>query len=133
MSDPSPSPQAEAEQFRVQLTFDGTKAVLKLHDNPSSRSFLAQLPLKLKLEDHAATEKITYLPKKLATEGAPSGFDPSVGDVTYYAPWGNLAIFYKDFGDAKGLVSLGVVESGLKELASIRGDVTVVIEKIEKQ
>ncbi|MEH7502625.1 cyclophilin-like fold protein [Neobacillus drentensis] len=23
--------------------------------------------------------------------------DPSVGDFTYYSPWGNLAIFYRDF------------------------------------
>ncbi|WP_160110137.1 cyclophilin-like fold protein [Caballeronia choica] len=24
----------------------------------------------------------------------PSSFDPSVGTVAYYAPWGNLALFY---------------------------------------
>lgn len=133
VSDKSATPQAKAEKVRVRLTFDGKKAVVQLRDNPSSRDFLSQLPLKLTLEDHAGTEKIAYLPKKLSTEGAPSGFDPSVGDVTYYAPWGNLAIFYKDFGYAKGLVSLGVVESGLKELAQLHGDVTVVIEKIDKK
>lgn len=55
----------------------------------------------------------------------------TVGAVTYYAPWGNLAIFYKDFGYAKGLVSLGVVERGLKELATLSGSSTVVIDRIE--
>jgi hypothetical protein len=30
-----------------------------------------------------------------------------VGDITYYAPWGNLAIFYRDFGYSPGLVRLG--------------------------
>lgn len=133
MSDTSPSPQAKAEQSRVRLAFDGKQAIVKLQGNPSSRDLLSQLPLKLTLEDHAGTEKIAYLPKKLSTEGAPPGLDPSVGDITYYAPWGNLAIFYEDFGYAKGLVPLGKVESGLKELASLRGDVTVVIEKIEKK
>jgi hypothetical protein len=38
----------------------------------------------------------------LFTAGAPAGSDPSVGDITYYAP-GNLAIFYRDFGYSRGL------------------------------
>jgi hypothetical protein len=50
------------------------------------------------LKNYASTEKISYLARKLSTEGAPAGCDPDVGDITYYAPWGNLAIFYKDFG-----------------------------------
>lgn len=45
------------------------------------------LPLTLTLEDYASTEKISDLPKRLSTQGAPAGIDPSVGDVTYYAPW----------------------------------------------
>ena len=44
------------------------------------------------LEDYASTEKITYLSRKLSTADAPAGVDPDAGDITYYAPWGNLAI-----------------------------------------
>lgn len=44
------------------------------------------------------------------------GFDPSVGDITYYAPWGNLAIFYKDFGYSNGLINLGRIDNDIKEL-----------------
>ncbi|GAB7216701.1 cyclophilin-like fold protein [Dickeya oryzae] len=55
------------------------------------------LPLTLKLEDYAGTEKIAYLPRKLTTQGAPAGIDPDVGYLTYYAPWGNLAIFLSGF------------------------------------
>ncbi len=44
-------------------------------------------------------------------------FDPSVGDIAYYAPWGNLAIFYKDFGYSGGLVSLGKLDEGTDVLA----------------
>ena len=64
------------------------------------------LPLTLTLKDYAGTEKISDLPRKLSTQGAPSGSDPSVGDITLYAPWGNLAIFYRDFGYASGLIIL---------------------------
>jgi hypothetical protein len=35
---------------------------------------------------HAATQKITYLPRKLSTAGALAGTDPSVGDIAYYSP-----------------------------------------------
>ncbi len=125
---------AEAEPMsndvvRIRLTVGGKKVVVKMHDNATSRDLVAQLPLTMKLSDYASTEKVATLPKKLSTKGAPAGFDPSVGDVTYYAPWGNLAIFYKDFGYAKGLVSLGVIESGLADLAALDGDVTVTIKR----
>jgi hypothetical protein len=78
------------------------------------------LPLSLSLEDYASTEKISDLPKRLSTDSAPPGFDPSVGDIAYYAPWGNLAIFYRDFGYSKGLVSLGRLASGADIFASSR-------------
>ncbi len=87
-----------------------------LDDSPASRDLLAQLPLSLNLDDYSATEKIAYLPHKLSTSGAPNGIDPEVGDIAYYAPWGNLAIFYRDFGYSRGLVRLGSVTSGLEHL-----------------
>ena len=128
-SEASSSPKAQAMDRRITLKFDEKTVVVRLQDTPSTRALLAQLPLTLKLSDHANTEKIAYLPEKLSTEGAPEGFDPSVGDVTYYAPWGNLAIFYEDFGYARGLVPLGVVESGLKDLAASKDGATVVVER----
>ncbi|MED3910879.1 cyclophilin-like fold protein [Peribacillus simplex] len=101
-----------------------------MYDNPTSRDFLTLLPLTLTLEDHAVTEKISLLPKRLSTEDAPSGSEPSVGDFTYYSPWGNLAIFYKDFGYSNRLIKLGKIVSGTEKLAGINGDFPVKIEKI---
>jgi hypothetical protein len=46
----------------------------------------------LTLEDYASTED-RLSAKEAVTAGAPAGVDPSVGDIAYYAPWGNLAIF----------------------------------------
>jgi len=116
---------------RIRLIVGDKKVVARLYDNASSRDLVAQLPLTLKLSDYAGTEKVATLPKKLSTKGTPAGFDPSVGDVTYYAPWGNLAIFYKDFGYAKGLVSLGVIESGTGVLSDLDGDTTIILERLE--
>jgi hypothetical protein len=85
------------------------------------------LPLTLTLEDYSQTEKISNLPKKLTREGAPTGADPSVGDIAYYAPWGNLAVFYKDFTYSEGLILLGKLDGGTETL-SVPGSVNVTIE-----
>ena len=75
-------------------------------ESKETTDFISLLPLQLTLEDYAGTEKGGQLPKKLSTEGSPAGSDPSIGDITYYAPWGNLAIFYKDFSFAHCLIIL---------------------------
>jgi len=115
-----------AQTLQIHLTIDGQQLTATLTDSPTTRDFIAQLPLTLKLDDYAATEKIAYLPKKLSTQGAPAGTDPAPGDVTYYAPWGNLAIFYRDFGYSTGLIKLGHIDTGIDALA-IRGPVTITI------
>jgi NAD(P)-dependent dehydrogenase (short-subunit alcohol dehydrogenase family) len=97
----------------------------------TSRDFISLLPLTLTVEDYNGTEKISNLAKKLSTKGAPDGVDPSVGDLAYYAPWGNLAIFYKDFGYSAGLVKLGRIDSGA-EVFRRPGTLRVTIQRTEQ-
>lgn len=104
------------EEYKIKIIIGDSTLSATLADNPTTRDFISLLPLDLKLDDYAGTEKVSYLPKKLSAENAPSGFDPSVGDITYYSPWGNLAIFYKDFGYAGGLIHLGKIDSGIELL-----------------
>ncbi|WP_277183603.1 cyclophilin-like fold protein [Caballeronia sp. BR00000012568055] len=75
----------------------------RLDDNATSRDFVAMLPLPLRLVDFAATEKIAYLPRRLNTDGTPSGIVPYAGDVTYYEPWGTLQFFTRTFGIRRAL------------------------------
>lgn len=103
-----------AATMKIRIRANCKSVMATLLDNAAARDFHASLPLTLTLEDYAATEKIAYLPKKLSTEDAPAGFDPSIGDLAYYAPWGNVAIFHKDAPYARGLVHLGHVDSGLE-------------------
>lgn len=95
----------ELTALKIRLTVDGEAVEATLLDNATARDFLSLLPLTLTLDDYAATEKISYLPRKLSTAGAPAGFDPAPGDIAYYAPWGNVAIFYNDTGYARGPLS----------------------------
>ena len=111
----------------LRLTFNGQPVIATLDDTPSSRDFASQLPMTLALQDHASTEKIAYLPRKLTTQGAPAGIAPRVGDIAYYAPWGNLALFYRDFGYSTGLIRLGRFDGSTAVLAT-REPLTVTIE-----
>lgn len=92
-----------------------------LDDTPAARDFLTLLPLTLTLKDYAGTEKVADLPRKLEIEGEPAGYKPVKGDIAHYAPWGNIAIFYKDFGYSPGLVRLGETIGPLDALLTDKG------------
>jgi len=113
----------------LRLTFGDQVATATLYNNPTSRDFVSLLPLTLTLKDYAATEKVSDLPRQLSTHGAPPGSDPAIGALTYYAPWRNLALFYKDFGYSRGLIKLATLDCGLDAFAAVR-PVTVTIELI---
>lgn len=119
----------EANTMKIRMTINGKTMTATLTDSPTTRDFIALLPLTLKLDDYESTEKIAYLPKKLSTQSAPAGIDPDVGDITYYAPWGNLAIFYRDFGYSKGLIKLGRFDTGM-EAMNVQGSIKVTIEAV---
>jgi hypothetical protein len=114
--------------LKIRLTINGKAISATLITDATAKDFLSLLPITLTLDDYAATEKIANLPRKLSTAGAPPGSDPSVGDIAYYAPWGNLAIFYRDSLYARGLIPLGRIDSGIEAL-SVPGPLKVTIDK----
>lgn len=122
-SDTTPNPK----DMKLKITIGDKTATAVLYDNPTSRDFAKRLPLTVKMDDYSNTEKIFYPEPKLSTEGAPAGFDPSIGDITVYGPWGNVALFYKDFGYSRGLISMGKITSGI-EAFTVNGSITVKFE-----
>jgi hypothetical protein len=124
--------QQRTTAMKISIKIQDKVITATLLDNATSRDFVSLLPISLTLEDYAATEKISDLPRRLSTEGAPAGSDPSIGDIAYYSPWGNLAIFYKDFRYSSGLIKLGKIDSGVEAL-NVRGSAKVTIERMEHQ
>ncbi len=112
------------KEMKLKITVGDKTATAVLYDNPTSRDFVKALPLTVKMDDYSNTEKVFYPSPKLSTKGAPKGFDPSAGDITLYAPWGNVALFYKDFGYSSGLISMGRITSGM-EAFTVSGSITV--------
>ncbi|MDS7869006.1 cyclophilin-like fold protein [Klebsiella pasteurii] len=101
---------------KIEFVFKGVTVVGLLDESAAVNAFLAQLPMTVKLEDYGSTEKIAWLPTKLRRADSGASMTPRRGDIAYYAPWGNLAIFREDFRHSPGLVKLGRVVEGLKSL-----------------
>lgn len=119
------------ENTKIKLTVNGNEEVfVKLDDNQADQDFLEMLPLTLTFEDFNSTEKIATLPKELSTDGQPSGYTPEIGDFAYYAPWGNISVFYKDFRYSNSLYKLGTIESGTEIFENLNDDFEVTIERV---
>lgn len=110
------TPGKKMSTMKIRIKLDNKTLTATLADNATSADFVSLLPLTLTLKNYASTEKISDLPRKLSTKGAPAGSDPDVGDIAYYAPWGNLAIYYKDFGYSDGLIKLGRIDGDVDAL-----------------
>lgn len=119
------------QNTRIRLSFGDYQIIVNLNDSQASRDFVELLPTTIEFEDYNNTEKISTLQDSLNTESSPSGIDPEVGDFTYYIPWGNIAIFYRDFGYSNSLVKLGEIVEGLDNLERIEDGTPVRIEVID--
>ncbi|MFI1360593.1 cyclophilin-like fold protein [Streptomyces sp. NPDC020898] len=111
--------------MNIRLTLNGRHISATLNDSATARDLAAQLPLTLSLRDLNEAEKIADLPRELSTSGAPEGADPEVGDLAYYAPWNQLATYYRDAPYAAGLVLLGHMADGGTEQLATADEITI--------
>ncbi|MET9974659.1 cyclophilin-like fold protein [Streptomyces microflavus] len=103
----------------IRVTLDGRPVDATLNESPTARDFAALLPLTLGLQDFHGTERVADLPRKLDTSGAPEPAAAQIGDIAYYAPWGNLALFYQNGPTASAeLLILGHLDISADQLGS---------------
>lgn len=93
--------------MNLDLTIDGHRVDATLNESATARDLTDLLPLTLETEDFHRTERIAHPPRTLDTTGAPAASRPKAGDLAYYAPWGNLAFFYRDGDHSPSLIILG--------------------------
>lgn len=120
----------EPTNMKVRFLFDRHTVDATLYDNPSARDFASMLPLDLKIEDYSTNEKIAYLPRKLTEEGSGPFGNEQPGDVCYYAPWGDVILFYAAYRYSSGLIRLGRVDGGIEPMLT-RGTFPLRIERSE--
>ncbi|OIV38716.1 hypothetical protein BIV57_04325 [Mangrovactinospora gilvigrisea] len=105
--------------MHLHATLDATRVAATFNGSPAARGLASLLPLTLKLKDFHATERIADLPRRLTTDDAPAPQAARAGDLAYYAPWGNLALFYRDGPTASAdLLILGHLDADPRRLAT---------------
>ncbi len=120
----------ELTAMKIRLFLAGETMAATLEDNPSAREFLAMLPLDLEASDFGSNEKIAYLPRKLRALTRGPVPDARAGDLCYFVPWGNLALFHGSYESTRDLVRLGRFDGDLAPLL-IKGKFRLRIERID--
>jgi hypothetical protein len=134
------TPPAEVEDedlrrstVRMRLTVGDHTATAALLDNETAHDFASLLPLTLAMHDLFGREKPGQLPRALASGGLPQS-TYQVGDLGYWSPSRDLAIFYHHDGQRipnPGIVIIGRIDSGLDVIASAGGAFHLTIELID--
>ena len=114
--------QDTSRQIAVQS--GDNRVVYGLNDSAAADSLYEQLPLTIEVEDYGANEKIFYPPQELNTENSPLAED-GAGTLAYYAPWGDVVMFYADYRENPSLFELGQVISGGDLVSGLSGTVTI--------
>lgn len=118
---------------RDSSTAAGAKIIVKsgkysityqLNNSRAAKDLYDQLPFTLKVENYSDNEKIFYPPKGLKTDGTPKSKGRK-GSLSYYAPWGDVVMFYGEAGSASGLYELGTVVSGENDISLLSGEITI--------
>ena len=132
---PSPTPTSSerkagpSDSTPVRITCGDTELTARLHDNAPARDLAAQLPLTITFRDHNSVEKTAPLPRELSIDGAPAGHDPSAGDIGYWAPDGNLVLYYDDAAPYwNGIVRIGELDGDIAAVKRLPEGTRVTIE-----
>ncbi|WP_319582537.1 cyclophilin-like fold protein [uncultured Pseudodesulfovibrio sp.] len=117
--------QKEEKTMQITVKANGKTIVFELNDSQAAKDLYAQLPLDIEVENYSSNEKIYYPPKKLGTANTPLVKGAKAGTLAYYAPWGDVVMFYGTFGSASGLYELGKAVQGGNDIPSLSGTLRI--------
>ena len=120
----------EVSNMRISVKDNNNHTIIfELNDSSAATSLYEQLPLTINVENYSNNEKIFYPTNKLNTDNTPITGNDGEGTLAYYAPWGDVVMFYNTFNSASGLYQLGKAVEGTEQIRNLSGNIT--IEKIE--
>ncbi len=108
-------------QQQVKITSKGYCVTFQLYDTIAARQFYNQLPLELELSNFRDAQWMFYPPDKLNVAIAEAYHDGKKGDLSYYAPWGDVFMLYKDFYAGDEMHRLGIALDGINDISSMSG------------
>ena len=122
----------QVDTMKIRLMVNGKAMTATLIDGGTTHDFISLLPLTLTMNDLFEREKFAHLPRAISTEGKRT-HAYEVGDVAYWAPGPDVAVFYRQDGEkipAPGIIVIGKIDSGVEEL-DVPGSVRVTFERLE--
>lgn len=118
--------QTESEEgLHIQVEGNGHTIVFDLNNSPAARNFYDQLPLTIQVEDYGGNEKIFYPPEKLETGDTPLTAGGEAGGLAYFASWGDVVMYYGNYGPYSGLYELGTAVSGSEWIKELSGEILI--------
>jgi hypothetical protein len=94
--------------MQVKITAMAHTATFRLYDTVAAKEFYDQLPLKLDLANFRDAQWMFYPPEKLSVTAREAYHDGKKGELSYYAPWGDVFMLYKDFYAGDEMHRLGI-------------------------
>lgn len=114
---------------KIRLTANGKTITARLIDSATTRDFVSLLPLTLTMSDLFDREKFGHLPRAISEEGKHT-HTYSLGDIAYWAPGPDVAIYYHHDGERipdPGVIVIGKIGSDVAAL-NVPGSVKVAME-----
>src|SRR6267142_6042861 len=117
--------------MKIRLKIADKEITATLIDSVTTRDFVSLLPLKLTMNDLFGREKFGHLPRAIS-EGGKRTRTYEVGDLVYWSPGPDVAMFYRHDGQSipsPGIIVLGKIESGM-DVLNVPGSVKVTIDLV---
>lgn len=111
--------------MQVEVVSQGKKATFQLYDTTAAKAFYDQLPLELSLSNFRNAQWMFYPPDRLQVETSEAYHDGKKGELSYYAPWGDVFMLYKDFHAGDEMHRLGVGLSGVDDIEGMSGSAVI--------
>src|SRR5437667_5518922 len=128
----SPNPQRASSErshnMKININIGGKTLTASLADNATARDFVSVLPLNVSMNDLFGREKYGDLPKALSENG-PGKNRYEVGDIAYWSPDHQFAVYYHQDGESipsPGVIPIAKIDAGA-EAFNVPGSVKVTI------
>lgn len=128
-SKPDRASSETIHNMKINIKIGGKTLTATLADNPSARDFASLLPLKVSMNDLFGREKYGDLPRAISEKG-PRTHSYQVGDIVYWSPDHQLAVYYRQDNEtipSPGVIPVAKIEAGV-EAFNVSGSVKVTIE-----
>ena len=118
--------------MQIRLTVKERVLTATLLDSETTREFVSLLPLTLAMNDLFGREKFAHLPRAISERGKRTR-TYETGQVVYWSPGPDVAIYYKQGAEAipdPGIIVIGTIDAGVETL-NVPGSIKVKIELLD--